>query len=188
MTQSQYLRRGKDFSLLQKRRLEQIEYNKRLVDERAEQLYKVLPDLPKDTKRIALVSAGFAGRRGKSSYGLAQRLEPFLGDGTFIQPVENFDTDDDIYGREPVVGKAKWGLHVGKIMLRHNLMKGYKEDAIEAAAYAQALQKKAKKQGLKIPHVEGYGFSAGGYVMQEAAELSRGKTPFKGVGDRKSVV
>ena len=181
----QYLRRAKQpkFNPIQKRRIENFKLNADLVTKRAEQIYEQLGDLPADTERIAIVSGGFAGKLGKSSKGVAERMKPFLGDKTYVQHVNNPDTDDDVDYDQPGLGKVKWFKHVGKILARHNIGRGYSEDAIEAAAQAQALHRKAKEQGLKIPHIEGYGYSSGGYVMQGAAELSReNRIPFKGVG------
>lgn len=181
----QYLRRAKQpkFNPIQKRRIENFKLNADLVTKRAEQIYEQLGDLPADTERIAIVSGGFAGKLGKSSKGVAERMKPFLGDKTYVQHVNNPDTDDDVDYDQPGLAKIKWFKHVGKVLARHNIGKGYSDDAIEAAAQAQALHRKAKEQGLKIPHIEGYGYSSGGYVMQNAAELSReNRVPFKGVG------
>jgi tape measure domain-containing protein len=183
--QQQFLRRAKQpkFNALQQRRIKEMQYNARIVEERAEQIYQTLPDLPKDTKRIALVSGGFASKHGKSSHSVAERMKPFLGEGTHVQPVENPDTDWGDYDATVEKDPISWAKNAVKVVAKHNLGKGYKEDSIQAAAYAKAYAKKAKEQGLNIPNIEGYGYSAGGFVMQEAAELSREtRTPFKGVG------
>ncbi|MBD3882181.1 tape measure protein [Phormidium tenue FACHB-886] len=132
------------------------------VRARAAEIAPTLPDLPAGATSLNIVSGGFAGTRGKSSASVADRVRLMLGSEAAVDFVENQETDTSAN----IDKMPKWA---GQILARfgkQNVMQGFNQDAIEAAAKALAYQQK----GANLP-TNFIGYSGGGYVAKEATEL-----------------
>ena len=138
---------------------------------RAEQINAPTLDNPDS---IVFGIGGFAGTRGKSSPAVAERMQILTGTKNPVVPIPNTASDLPYNVGE---GKLKFfGSAIAKLV--GNGIKGYNEDAIEAAAQAIAYQKANPKAKLNFA-----GYSQGGYIAQEAVEiLGQGKIKSRGVG------
>lgn len=143
------------------RRQRQLEASFRKAQELAKQIQ--VPDIS-DDKALTFTIGGFAGNRGQSSPGVADRLQTLLQGKSTAIPVANTETDTSVN----VGAGPKFFAQIGQRFFKQNVVKGYNEDAIRTAAYAIA----AKNQRPDIP-VNIAGYSAGGFVANEASQILR---------------
>ncbi|MBD2005609.1 MULTISPECIES: tape measure protein [Cyanophyceae] len=124
---------------------------------------------------ITLVSGGFAGEQGKSSEKVAQKVGALLGSKHHIVPIKDIHTDvSESVGNQ---GALKWTAESALKIASHNLQNGINPDAVEMAKKAYELHQQTKKPVRLV------GYSAGGFVAHDAAEiLKQLKVPVKAIG------
>ena len=158
------------------RRNRKLDFAAQLAQERAKEMIAngELQEIDPNAKKIAIVSGGFAGTRGKSSKSVAERVKLALGEGVAVDSIDNVETDTSAN-----LSKApKWASQILARFAKQNVIQGFNKDAIESAAKALAY----KQMGVKAEPTF-IGYSGGGYVAKESTEiLGRLGVKSKGVG------
>lgn len=123
----------------------------------------------------AIVSiGGFAGTRGASGQAVGSRMQVLAGQQNPVIPIDNTATDLTVN----VSAGAEFFKQALAKMFHQNVVKPGNEDAINAVAHALAI----KQANPDLP-VNFAGYSAGGFVAQEAVEIMKaGGHQAKGVG------
>lgn len=154
---------------------------RRVIRERAAEIKKGYEpgesgssDVPEEAKYIVLASGGFAGEQGKSSDWVAQKLGALLGNDYHVTPIRNPGTDvSESVGKQ---GALRWTAESGMKIASHG-MEGINPDSVEMARKAYEMYQETQKPVRLV------GYSAGGFVAHDAAEiLKQLKVPVKAIG------